>query len=98
MNEWCFHGIALKTDNKKFIVLTYQAILYHVTNTTDMVSHVMNTTDMVSHVTNTTDTGKYQARWSSPMPICLYVLEVRVQYTIKDITWYENLSLTEVHA
>jgi len=23
-------------------------------------------------VTNTTDTGKYQARWSSRMPICLY--------------------------
>jgi len=23
-------------------------------------------------VTNMTDTGKYQARWSSRMPICLY--------------------------
>ena len=26
----------------------------------------------ISHVTNTTDTGKYQARLSSRMPICLY--------------------------
>ena len=82
MNEWCFHGTASRRIVRN---LSYRpAILYHVTNTTDM-DFSRDEDIWISHMTNTTDTPKYQARWSSQMPIIMFVLEVRVQYTIN---WY----------
>ena len=69
--------------------LSYRpAILYHVTNTTDMVSHVMNTTDMDF----ARDKHDWYGKISSALVFAnahMFVLEVRVQYTIiHNITQY----------